>query len=400
MKQSRLSVMISIVLALLGFLVTAYLSMQSLSAEAAVAGCGGNSGCEAVLSSRWAKLGPVPVSVLGALTYLVVLLGLGARMGSKGYSPMGDRMLWVTPPLLIVAAIWFTGVQLLHVRAVCPFCMTSHAIGLTLALVLVFGVMRTTIARPKPPLMIGFLAGGALIIGQLAIPPGEQAVATAANPFVDQDGDAVINGQRHISLFGGALQFTLDEVPYLGESDARQVVAVVFDYACPHCKALHKMLDEAIAQDPSRFVMVPVPLSIHEDYNPYIASDDARFVDSETLARISLSVAAIDREKWVAFDRWLFDGQGDAFPRSTHDATMKAIELIGDIDYKEQMNNGGHDEAVKRNIELLSLLPEDKRFIPITTTPGAPSHLTERFEDIKVLQQMLDAAATTLSVDP
>lgn len=398
MKRERLYLNLGIVLALLGFLVTAYLSKLSLSGDV-VAGCGGDAGCAEVLTSRWAKLGPVPVSVLGLITYLAVLLGLGARMGSKGYRPLGDRLLWVTPPLLIVAAIWFTGAQLLSVGAFCPFCMASHGIGFTLACVLILGVMRTTIANPKPPIFFGFLAGGALILGQALLPPMPVAPQRAPNPFADQDGDAWIDDARYISMFGGELQFVLQDVPYIGDPNADHVVAVLFDYACPYCRTLHDMLDDAIKEDPSRFVLVPIPLSIHESVNSFIESDSARFEDSFDLARLSLAVAKIDQEKWSTFDRWLFaTDDSDDFPRSFVQARQQAETLVDPAVLTELLDHSlitSLHEQVARHISLLGQLPEDKRFIPITTTPGAPEHLTTRFDDISVLYELIDAASTT-----
>ena len=397
MKRERLYQGISIVLALLGFLITAYLTMQSLTSDT-VAGCGGDSSCVEVLTSRWASLGPIPVSLLGLLTYLAVLLGLGARMGSRGYSPLGDRLLWIAPPLLIIASLWFTVLQIVSVGAICPFCMASHGIGFVLACLLIFGVMRTTIVDPKPILVLSFVAGGLLILGQTMFPPAPptlDAPQRAPNPFADQDGDTWIDDARYISLFGGELQFVLQDVPYIGEPDAEHVVVVLFDYACPHCQTLHKMLDEAIEKDPTRFVLVPIPLSIHEDHSPYIASDNERFAASHQLALISMAVGAIDREKYKAYDRWLFnsDGSGD-FPRHTSDAINKATWLIGDFDFKEHMSGESSDQhkaTLKRNIELLSLIPEDKRFIPVTTTPGAAEHLTTRYDDIEVLYEWLES---------
>lgn len=394
MKRERLYQSISIVLAMLGFLITAYLTMQSLTSDT-VAGCGGDSGCVEVLTSRWAKLGPIPVSLLGLITYLAVLLGLGARMGSKGYSPLGDRLLWIAPPLLIIASLWFTVVQIVAVGAICPFCMASHGIGFVLACLLIFGVMRTTIIDPKPIIVLSFVAGGLLILGQTMFPPALDAPKRAPNPFADQDGDTWIDDARYISLFGGALQFVLQDVPYIGQPDADHVVAVLFDYACPHCQELHKLLDEAIEKDPKRFVLVPIPLSIYESHNPHLGSDDQRFEFSFERAILSMAVAAVDRAKWQQFDRWLFNADGSgSFPSDRTAARIQAELLIGNAELNDQLTGdtlAKHEATLKRNIALLGLIPEDKRFIPVTTTPGAPEHLTTRYDDIEVLYEWLES---------
>lgn len=388
--------LLAAVLTLAGFLLTAYLSLQSLSESGGAAGCGSGSDCAEVLSSRWSSFGPVPVALLGMLTYLALLLGLGARFGSKGSSMLGDRLLWVGPPVLIVAGLWFMTLQVAVLDALCPYCMASHAIGLLLAGVLMFGVLRVTVINPKPVLFLGFLAGGTLIAGQIAMPPAEPPVQLAVNPFVDEDGDTVIDDKRYLSLFGGKLQFILEDVAYIGDPRAEQVVVVLFDYACPHCRSLHGMLEDAVRKDPERFVVVPLPVTIDERHNPYIQSAKATFDDSHERAALSLAVAQIDRNKWKTFDRWLFaTDDPSVFPRPASDVRIKAEQLVGLPALNEQLTGESMTELenqIKRNIELLSLIPIEKRYIPVTTTPGAPSHLTQRFFDIAVLYELLDAA--------
>src|SRR3954451_15871862 len=43
---------------------------------AALPGCGATGGCDAVLSSRWARVGNLRVAALGSLLYLILLVSL------------------------------------------------------------------------------------------------------------------------------------------------------------------------------------------------------------------------------------------------------------------------------------------------------------------------------------
>lgn len=391
MKTERMWTVLSTGLALLGFLLTVYLTMQSLSGDA-VAGCGGDTGCAEVLTSRWAKLGPIPVALLGVLTYLAALFGLGARLGSAGHSPVGDTLLWAVAPLLLVAGLWFSAVQIVDLGVLCPLCMASHVTGFSLMGLLMFGVMRTTMVKPKPILFSAFVAGGLLIILQLVMPASESPVQRAANPFVGRDGDAVIDDARYVSVFGGKLRFVLEDEAYIGDPRAEQVVVVLFDYACPHCKEVHQLLDDAVAQDSRRFVVVLLPLTAYGGQNPYLASDNPRFEYSHEIAALSLAVAAADHEKWIEYDSWLFD-QKQPVDRTA--ARVKAEQLVGLPALTKQLQGDNAQRitnAVARNIETLGLLPEDQRFVPVTTTPGAPNHLASKFTDIEVLYALLDAA--------
>ncbi len=385
------------VLALVALAVSAYLSVQSLTGQA-VAGCGGDEGCGAVLASPWSKLGPIPVSLLGSATYLAVLVGLGLRLGSHGQNKPGDFLLLATAPAMIAAAAWFTYIQVARIGEVCPYCMVDHGIGVVLGVLLPIIVLGKTTLKPVVPIALG--AAGCLgMIGLQHFTLQEDTHSTT-NLFADRDGDQVIDGKRHVSLFGGEVRFVLEDTPHLGDARAEQVVGLVFDYACPHCRATHLMIEEAIQADPSAFVVVPLPISIDEEHNPHIQSDNERFDDSYALATLAQAVAAVDMGKWRVFDKWLFSEQTVVdFPRSAEEARAKAVELIGRQALDAQLDgetHAAHQAAIDRNIALMALIPEDSRYIPVVTSPGAPRHLTERFYEIEVLERLLQEARAGL----
>ena len=389
-------------LALAALGVSAYLSVQSLTGQA-VAGCGGDKGCGAVLASPWSKFGPVPVSLLGSAAYLVVLTGLSLRARSHAKSKLGDFLLLASAPAMLIAAAWFTYIQLAQIGEVCAYCMVDHGIGVVLGVMLPAIVLGQSALKPAMPMMIGLLSS----VGFFAVQHAtlDHSVQTTTNYFVDRDGDKVIDGKRQISMFGGELQFALEEVPHYGNPRAEQVVGLVFDYACPHCRKLHLLIDEAIEQDSKRFAAVPLPITILEGRNPYIASDDDRFKESEERAMLALAVAAVDIEKWRTFDRWLFShDSGSAFPRSAQAARAKAVELIGEPALSAQLSGdpaAKHRTLIERNIELLSIFSIDSESnpqlrIPVVTAPGAPHHIHEGFYDFEVLEQLLQESRAGL----
>ncbi|MEO0476819.1 MAG: hypothetical protein AAF085_12755, partial [Planctomycetota bacterium] len=104
--------------------------------------------------------------------------------------------------------------------------------------------------------------------------------------------------------------------------------------------------------------------------------------------------------KWKEFDHWLISPEeGTEFPRSLSDARAKAIDLIGEDALNSQYTEtqiAKHQATIKRNIELMALLPEDSRYIPVVTSPGTPRHLTERFYEIDVLRDLLKQAEANL----
>lgn len=377
--------------------ISGYLSLQTLTGQA-VAGCGADAGCGAVLASPWSKVLGVPVSLLGSVTYLAVLIGLGLRWTTNGSNKLGDFLLLAAAPAMLIAAVWYTYIQLVQIQEVCPYCMADHGIGVVLAVLLPVIVLGKTAIKPAVPIAMG-VVGCIAVLGVQHATLSEETQSTA-NPFVDRDGDKIIDGKRHVSLFGGELQFILEETPHIGDPRAKQVVGVIFDYACPHCRATHTLIEDAIKADPDAFVFVPLPISINPKHNPHINSDDDRFAESYQLAALAQAVAAVNLSKWRKFDKWLFSEEpAVAFPRLYEDARMKAIELIGEVAVSSQMTNDSllrHHDIIDRNIELMALIPEDRRYIPVVTSPGAPRHLTERFYEIDVLKKLLEEAAVGL----
>src|SRR3954468_3354991 len=79
---------------------------------AAMPGCGAKGGCDAVLSSRWAKVGKFPVAGVGALLYLLLSAGL-VLMWAGALEARGARAAVLGLGLVAgFGAAWFIGVQL------------------------------------------------------------------------------------------------------------------------------------------------------------------------------------------------------------------------------------------------------------------------------------------------
>lgn len=389
------ALVVAVGLALLALCVAGYLAVQSMAGRG-IAGCGQGSGCSEVLASPYARVGFVLVSVLAAAIYLVVLLALGLRLTSRGKSKPADFLLYAAVPALIGAAGWFTYVQIVELKVLCPYCMTGHALGVALGITLLLVLRGGGVVRPWMPMFVGLVGVGLLVVAQVSA-PSVPPPATTENAGAGRDYDrTAVDGRREIGLFGGELELVLQDGPYLGEPDAPQVLAVVFDYGCPHCREMHALLEQ-MQQDQGGFVIVPLPVSIALERNAHLNSVAEQFLDSYDLATLSLAVAAIDRQQWVAFDRWLF--KTDSY-RTAGEARTKAEELVGQAVLAQQLtgdNLARHHAAIDRNIELLALIPEPDRSIPLTTSPGAPSHLTERVYRFQPILDLLDRAKAGLA---
>ncbi|HEX8920422.1 MAG TPA: vitamin K epoxide reductase family protein [Pyrinomonadaceae bacterium] len=117
-------------LSLVGLADSIYLTVEHLAGRSVQ--CTITSGCEEVLTSAYATVGPIPLAGLGALAYFVVFsLAILAIFGNR---LAGNLMLYLVGLMLAVSVYLFI-LQAFVLHAFCQFCLLSAAITLLLALI-------------------------------------------------------------------------------------------------------------------------------------------------------------------------------------------------------------------------------------------------------------------------
>lgn len=111
-------------LAVAGLLVSLYLTWVKLAH--ATAFCAGVGDCETVQNSAYSEIGGIPVAMLGAGMYaLVILLLWVRRTGSRSVAELA----WGAQFALLLAGVLFsaylTYIELFVIYAICPWCVTS-----------------------------------------------------------------------------------------------------------------------------------------------------------------------------------------------------------------------------------------------------------------------------------
>ena len=138
MSQSRAQAIFysaAALISLIGLAEATYLTVVYLSGETAV--CGGSADCAQVLGSSYAKLGPVPLSGLGALAYFSAFSF--ATFAGFGYLRARRFFTW-TVIAMFCMTLWLLFVQAFRLHAFCRYCLFSAA--------LVFLLTGLVVARP------------------------------------------------------------------------------------------------------------------------------------------------------------------------------------------------------------------------------------------------------------
>lgn len=335
--------------------ISAYLLLGSLTGER-LAGCGPESGCDAVLRSRWAYFFGLSVSLPALLLYAAVLAATVLR-NSAAYGRVAERFLVCAGAAIIGAAIYFIALQLFVIGSICKFCMTAHACGLLAGFLILKRAweLPAVEARPDPSTsaessrgtLIPLVAAGFLIVALMGV---GQAVHRPKNFVVQSSaGLAERKASRVLELHDGAFQIDLSETPLHGSPDASNVVVHLFDYTCPHCRALHPILKQAWDNLSNRVAFVSLLVPMSSNCNPVVQRQLEQHRTACDLAYAGLAVWRANRDRLAVFDDWVFSGASVPSPDAVR---AKGRQLVGTNEFNAALKDPWIQQHLARNIAL------------------------------------------------
>jgi uncharacterized membrane protein len=116
------------IVAVAGLADATYLTVQALTGETLT--CGGSPDCFRVLGSSYAKLGGIPLAMLGALAYFSAFTL--ATFAAFGYS-WAPKFLALIAGAMFLMTLWLLYVQAFLLHAYCRYCLFSAAITFLIA---------------------------------------------------------------------------------------------------------------------------------------------------------------------------------------------------------------------------------------------------------------------------
>jgi uncharacterized membrane protein len=128
---SRSQIVIYSIVALIslaGLADATYLAAQALTGETMV--CGGSPDCFKVLGSSYARIGGVPLALVGAVAYFSVFSF--AILAAFGYARV-HRFLLFTVWSMFAVTVWLLYTQAFILHAFCRYCLFSAAMVFLLA---------------------------------------------------------------------------------------------------------------------------------------------------------------------------------------------------------------------------------------------------------------------------
>ena len=341
-----------LVLALAGLAINLLLLGRHLTGSA-IAGCGGGSGCEEVLHSRWAQVLGIPVTGFGGLVYLALLVSLTAK-GRRGLVPCLG--------LIAGAAAWFVFVQAALLGRFCPWCMTAHGIGITLALL---GMWRCALEGGTLPVLKtlgGIAAAAALGIGLLQVIgplPVTHRLGEVHGAAVSPATAIHARGTgRKVAFDGGRKAYDLSVLPCLGRADAKRVMVEYFDYSCAACRTMRGYLDALVAKHPAEIGVVLLPVPLEHSCNHALAAGETEHPGACELARLALACWRTNRERFPEFHDFLLAGASPGAARA------KALEFIAPAALDAALRDPWIDQLIQANLTDWVTFSADTRNLP------------------------------------
>jgi uncharacterized membrane protein len=123
-----------LVLALVGIGIAAYLTYVHYRGLSPI--CAIDHGCEKVQSSRYAKVGGVPVPLIGLVGYVAIFASLlvrgeAARLATAGMALGGFAF-----------SVYLTGLELFEIHAICQWCVGSAIVMTAIAVLATIRALR------------------------------------------------------------------------------------------------------------------------------------------------------------------------------------------------------------------------------------------------------------------
>jgi len=159
--------------------ISGYLAWTAFTATE-VFGCGGGDSvfdCDHVLTSKYAKVWGIPVSVpaFGLYASLLAVLMFMKPSAPQNFLRAGWAMLSFGAFSAAMAAVWFISVQVFKLEHLCAYCIGAHSCGLILAGIVIW-------KRPLPFRMTAGLSGASL--AGIAVLITSQTMSSEPDSFV------------------------------------------------------------------------------------------------------------------------------------------------------------------------------------------------------------------------
>lgn len=127
-------------LLILGLMVSIYMTIFKITSNENM--CVGSKDCSVVNASKYSEVNGIPVAVVGAIGY-TALIGILLLERKPGFFKANGTMLFFGISLIgFFFTLWLVYVEIVLLKAYCPFCITSQVSMTTIFILSVIRIVR------------------------------------------------------------------------------------------------------------------------------------------------------------------------------------------------------------------------------------------------------------------
>jgi uncharacterized membrane protein len=163
---------------------------------------------------------------------------------------------------------------------------------------------------------------------------------------------------RKVSFLKGSLTIDMYQQAVIGSPTAPHVVIEIVDYACPHCRAMHKTIMQAVDRYGDQLAIVIMPMPLELECNKNMPSTEPAHFGACKLARLALAMSEVDPAAFVDFHEWLMADK-DKVPEVGR-AISKAYRLADAKKLRERVDSDEIEQRIQNNINLYSSVAQQQ----------------------------------------
>lgn len=128
---------LSVAFVIIGVLVSIYMTIYKLTNNAGM--CLGSGDCSVVNASRYAEVNGIPVAAIGVLGYSAILAVLYMETKQGYFKQNGTLLIFGLALTGFLFTLWLVYVEIVLLKALCPFCVTSQV---AMTIIFIIAVIR------------------------------------------------------------------------------------------------------------------------------------------------------------------------------------------------------------------------------------------------------------------
>lgn len=349
--------------------------------------------CGNVLASRYAQWFGIPLTGVGTINYLLLLVVSAALVRTVSLSTR--RILWTAGLLLsglgTLCGVWLVIVQAFILHRYCLLCDLTHACGLVSLLVLLaYRPVEVPRAYRDGAGAVALAGTLLLVLGQLLfrpqIAPTEVVIAPSTQPTTtgalstqpstrtQPPAFAVIPAVRPANAFdltdaAGTVFATLDmdKEIILGDPTADRTVVAFTDFACPECRQEFGHVEQVFRKHPGWFRLVILLYPRHKDCNAYTNRELEHACE---VARAAAAIRKYAPEHYQQAHATFFKLQALPLTGGMAWSLVKELSRIDDATWQTWQDDPALIEKVKRDTDIVHAILVSQQAQKTVGLPG------------------------------